>query len=189
MDSGLPWWPAKRAAAEQVQMQVKDALARILADVPDEPIAGRGDTLGLRHHVRRAHHRRQEWPIRGLNGVDPCDMAAWNDQRMRRRLGIQVAEGHHIIVAIDLLCWERCQRQCGRKDSAGQPFHLYQPSRRFLDSSIGTGQGLEARRAQKFAGCCAETLAQEIAPLRGEDDERTRGATPLDARQHTRLAP
>ena len=93
---------SQAAAAEQVQVQVKDTLPRILADVPDEPIAGRGDTLGLSHCVRRAHHRRQYRPICGLDRVDACDMAAWNDQRMRRRLGIQVAEGNHVVVAIDL---------------------------------------------------------------------------------------
>ena len=103
----LPRRPAEWSPAQYVQMQVKDTLARVASDVPDETIATLGDALSLRHGVRHAHHRRQHRPIRRLRRVDARDVSARDHQHMQRRLGIQIAEGNHLVVAIDLRARKR----------------------------------------------------------------------------------
>ena len=188
----LSWRPAKSPTAEQVQMKVKDTLARILADIPDQAEASLGDPLVVRHRIRRAHHRRQHRPIGGVRRVDTRNMAARNDQHMRRSLRIEIAECHHVGVAIDLCAWNAAVYDAAKETVRISHLTRFTCRTRCShrgNSSIPSRKPLEARRAQKFAWCRAETFAQEVSPQRGKEHERSGGAATLDARQHARLAP
>jgi hypothetical protein len=88
------------AAAEEVQVQVKDGLAGAAAVIEDGAIAReeiafggelRGDEL--------------QFPEKGLIAVmrvlERRKMLSWADQNVRGRLGIDVFEGENVIVFVD----------------------------------------------------------------------------------------
>ena len=84
-----------------MEMQVRDTLARLLADVGHHPVALQPQFLGdLRDHSKDVgHHRR-------VVLADLChrgDMHLGNHQKMGGRLGIDVVEGEANLILIDFV--------------------------------------------------------------------------------------
>src|SRR3989442_2740266 len=92
-------------------MKMKYGLTPIWIRVHDHPIA-----LFLDPRISREIAREREQPaeqIGVLGVVERADVCRRNDEQMRRRLGIQVSEGEHVVFALD-----DCRRDLTRRDLA-----------------------------------------------------------------------
>lgn len=83
-------------------MQVRNGLCSVATVVGREPIAGLGEILGLRHRYRDGHHPTQQLLIVAKR-VHARHVPTRGDQYVRRRLRVDVAEGNHMVVRIDLI--------------------------------------------------------------------------------------
>ena len=78
---------------------MKYGLTPIWIRIQDHPIA-----LFLDPRISREIAREREQPaeqIGVLGVVERADVCGRNDEQMRRRLGIQVPEGEHVVFALD----------------------------------------------------------------------------------------
>src|SRR5690349_19537365 len=93
--------PRHLTTTEQVEMQVKDALPRVRARIDHDPEAALRDSLVAGELTRRHKNLADDRAVFRFNIENTRDMFARNDEKMNRRLGIDVPEDHHVIVLID----------------------------------------------------------------------------------------
>ena len=84
-------------------MDVPDRLATIPTAVKHATIAAFGNPKGFRQIPRGEVHMPKQFGIRGLNIQQAGDVLAWDHQGMRRCLGMNVAEGHNVIILMQEL--------------------------------------------------------------------------------------
>lgn len=92
------------APAQNVEMQMKHALAAMRTGIDDDAVPGVGNTLQFRDLTAGQHQTSEQPTIRVLQFGHRDHMFSGDDERMRRRLGVDIVECDHHIVLID----ERC---------------------------------------------------------------------------------
>jgi hypothetical protein len=95
----LAWRPTEFATAEQMEVQMKDGLPGVRANVGYEAIAllqikFMGQLLGDDKDVC------QDWTILRRQFRHRRDMTLRNDQKMMGSLGIDILKGHHILILV-----------------------------------------------------------------------------------------
>src|SRR5207237_9609400 len=93
--------PGHVPTAEQVDVQVVDALTAVLAGVDDGAVAGLGYPLLTRYRHSQHHHAADE--VRVVEIIQRPDVLFRDDQNVGGRLRIDVAEGEHLFVVHDHL--------------------------------------------------------------------------------------
>src|SRR5262245_59455947 len=96
----LPRRPIQLAAGEDVQVQMEYALARLGAVVHHETECIAHAEL-LRHFAGRKQQVPEQSLVLAACARQPVDLFLWDEQDMRRRLRIDVAEGQAQVVLID----------------------------------------------------------------------------------------
>ena len=91
------------AAAEDVEVDVVDGLAALIADVECEPVASLADALRLREPVRHRGHAPQQRPLLLLHVSHASDVDFGDDQQMHRRARVDIADGEAEVVVVQLL--------------------------------------------------------------------------------------
>ena len=92
------------SSAQHVEMKVKHALATMHTGIDDETVPGIGNPFQFRNLVTSEHQMPNEANIRILQFGHRSHMLSGNDERMRRRLGIDIVKCNHQIVFIDECC-------------------------------------------------------------------------------------
>ena len=82
-----------------MNMEMKNRLATIGIRIHDHPIAFVRDARFVRDIAREGEQAAEQ--VRILRIVERADMCRRDDEEMRRRLRIQVAEGKHVVFALD----------------------------------------------------------------------------------------
>ena len=93
--------PGHLTAANDVKMQVKNALAAVGAGVDDAAVAVAGDALGLSDLPGGQQQATEHGFVGWLGVVEPDDFLARNHQYMDGRHGVHVVEGVDEVVFID----------------------------------------------------------------------------------------
>jgi hypothetical protein len=89
------------AAAENVQMDMIHALARPAVAVEDEPVTFLRDPFVGCYAFRNQCHSSDQFGISGRQIVDSGDMSAGNDEDVRWRFRVDIAERHEVVVLVD----------------------------------------------------------------------------------------
>ena len=119
--------PAHGASAEQVKMQVGDALSRIRANVGDKTVAALADAQVARNLCRRRENSCQYRPVLCCHVRHRGDVTPWDEQDVLRRLWVDVFKGDHILVLIDY--FTRYHTRCNLAEQAVLNNHIkYIPS-------------------------------------------------------------
>jgi hypothetical protein len=85
--------PAQATTTEDVQVKVRDGVARDLTDVEDEPVPVGHQALGTRDGLGGHEEVRNVVRVDGRNVVGARYMRARDHEDMRRRLRVEVPEG------------------------------------------------------------------------------------------------
>lgn len=102
VDRRLTGGPSESAAAEQVEVQVGNGLAAVAADVRHDAIAV-AQPLGLRQAANYQEKMADERPVDIFDVVDRHDFLFRNDQDVRGRLWLDVAERQAVFVFVENL--------------------------------------------------------------------------------------
>src|SRR4051812_23105656 len=100
----LPRRPREAAAAEHVQMDVEDRLPCLCVGVEDRPEPAVGVALIARHRGGAAEHLTDQRLVAGLKIVQRRNVPLRDDQRVQRRLRVDVVEDHEVVVFVDYRC-------------------------------------------------------------------------------------
>ena len=92
------------APPQDMEMKVEHALAAMRTGIDDDTIPGIGNPLQFRNFVAGQQQTSEEPNIRILQFGHRRDMFSGNDERVRRRLGIDIVERDHRIIFIDQGC-------------------------------------------------------------------------------------
>src|SRR3990170_3738371 len=92
--------PCHGPAAEEVEMEVEDALARLGSDVRHHPVAA-AETGLVRDALDDAEEPDQQAGVGIGQGMGIGDVAARDDEHVRRRLRVDVAEGDDLVILVD----------------------------------------------------------------------------------------
>ena len=87
-------------AAQDVEMEMEYRLAGIASGVRDDPIAGLRQPLLFRHLGTGHQELSQEVGVLIAAVLHRCHMLFGNDERMDRRLRIDIVEGQRAIVLV-----------------------------------------------------------------------------------------
>lgn len=90
--------------AKNVEMEVKHALAAMGSGVDDNTVSGLGNPLQFRDLTANQHQPSQQLGIRILQLSHRDHMCSGNDERMGRRLRIDIVECDHQIVLVNEGC-------------------------------------------------------------------------------------
>src|SRR4029077_6247073 len=101
----------KLTAAEQMQVQVEHRLTTGGVAVEQQSINRLRDSQLGRYGARPKHQRRKYRRIRICYVVHGGNVLFWNNEHVRRRLGVDVVECEHVVVFIDDIA-----RQLARDD-------------------------------------------------------------------------
>src|SRR5450759_1301856 len=93
--------PAQFAPAEQVKVQMKDALACIGSDVGDETVAALAQAHFLRQSSGDDKQVSEQWPIFRCQVRHGRDVATGDEEYMMRRLWIDIFKGEHVLILVD----------------------------------------------------------------------------------------
>src|SRR5688572_27125882 len=96
----LPFGP-ELAAAEEVEVQVVDGHARMVADVEGHAVAVLEDTLEARDLGGEREHPREHVAVHPLDVSSILDVLAWDDEVVHGRAGVDVADGEGVVVLSD----------------------------------------------------------------------------------------
>src|SRR5690349_6370061 len=116
------WRPAKAPSAEHVQVQVKVALPGVRSDVPHQPIAAVGDTLLACHLIGRVNERLQDRAVLGPGRVDAPNVGPRDHEQVHWSLRTEIAERHHLLVAVYLRTWVRAVRDATERTACALVF-------------------------------------------------------------------
>ena len=89
------------APSQNMEMKMKHALAAMRTGVDDDAVPGVGNSLQFRNLVASQHQTPEQLTIRFLQFSNRGHMFSGNDERMCRRLGIDIVERDHYLVLID----------------------------------------------------------------------------------------
>ena len=89
------------APAQHMEMKMKHAMAAMYTGIDDEAVPGIGDPLLFCDRITDGHQPTEERDIRILKFGHRDHMFSGNNERMCRRLGIDIVERDHHIVFID----------------------------------------------------------------------------------------
>lgn len=92
------------APTQNMKMEMKYALASVRSGVDDDPVPGLGNPLQFRDLTADQQQPSEQLSIRVLQLSQRDHMFSGNDQRMDRRLRIDIVECDHQIVLIDEGC-------------------------------------------------------------------------------------
>ena len=87
--------------AQDMEMKMKHTLAAMRTGIDDEAVPGIGNPLLFCDRITGRHQTPEEPDIRILKFGHRGHMFSGNNERMRRRLGIDIVERDHHIVLID----------------------------------------------------------------------------------------
>ena len=88
------WRPGERTSAKHMGMHVSYSLPAVAARAENDPVTGRLDALGGGDLASRGDQFAEQSVARAGKRGDMGEMIPWNHQDVRRRLGVNVAEGH-----------------------------------------------------------------------------------------------
>lgn len=172
-------------------MQVCYCLPSVAPLVEDQAVAALRDALIARHFIRRNEKPRQGLAIlrRGIGNAG--DVLLGNDQHMGWGLGVQVAEGDHILVFIDA-----CARQQSFGNLAehavgrwGSHPALLSMSLSMTNTLIWPHHSALHDGADELAGGGIEPLTQVAPARRREMNQPAQRPAALYQRHHARLTP
>ena len=103
-DTALAGGPAHVAPAEHVEMKMKHALAAVRTGIDDEAIPGICNSFQIRDLIAGQHQTSEQHTIRIMKLGNRGEMLSRDDERMYRRLGIDVVERNYQFVFIDEGC-------------------------------------------------------------------------------------
>ena len=89
------------ASAQHMEMKMKHALAAMQTGIDDEAVPSIGNPLLFCDRITGRQQTPEEPDIRILKFGHRGHMSSGNNERMRRRLGIDIVERNHQIVLID----------------------------------------------------------------------------------------
>ena len=96
--------PAHMAPAQDMEVKMKHALATIDTGIDDEAIACIGNPLLFCNRISSQQQAPKQHGIRILQLGNRGEMFSRDDERMDRRLGIDIVERDYQIVLIDKRC-------------------------------------------------------------------------------------
>jgi hypothetical protein len=99
--TSLSWRPPQRTSTDQVEMKVKDALARVRTHIPEEPIAAVGYAFAESDLGCHFHQSGEQRAVVGLLYVNAGDMAARHHQDMDWGGRIPISKSYHGVVCVD----------------------------------------------------------------------------------------
>src|SRR5262245_31041469 len=114
----LPRWPRHRAPAQQMDVKVEDALPRTGPDVGDETPAAAIDALRLGQVGRRLRDVGEHLAVTILDIGDRGDVLLRDQQDVRRRFRVGVAEGDDPVVLVHDLARDLVRRDLA-EDAGG----------------------------------------------------------------------
>lgn len=94
------------AAGEQMKMDMKHALPRLVVGVHHQPVTMLGEALLCGELFGGEKQLADQHGIIALQIIDRGDMFARNDQDVGRRLGVEITKGDDIPIFIDLGGWD-----------------------------------------------------------------------------------
>jgi len=96
------WRPTESPAGEQVEVNVVDALASLRTRIENESVAvGHGLPL-VSDLIRDGDHPKHQIVVLGDQVVDGGNVLLWNNQDVGRCDRLDIVEGDHLVIAIDL---------------------------------------------------------------------------------------
>lgn len=87
-----------------MEMDVEYGLSRVKAVVDDHPITARIETFLRSNGLGNKEEVANEFTVRHGDAVDAGDMFFWHNERVNRRLGIEVLKGDCVLIFVENRC-------------------------------------------------------------------------------------
>jgi hypothetical protein len=106
------------APAQDMEVKMKHTLATIDTGIDDEAIPGIGNPLLFCDRISSQQQTPEQHDVRILELGNRGEMFSRDDERMDRRLRVDIVERHHQLVFIDERCWNSPRNDFTKKTVA-----------------------------------------------------------------------